>query len=178
MNHFEFFNIPVSFYPDLVDLKQRYLKNSKLFHPDFHTLAEAEKQAETESQSTHNNEAYQVLADFDKRLKYILELKGMLEENKHEIPQEFLLEMMDVNEAIMELEFDFDEAMYQKAIQDATELETSLLAAVQPVMESYVDGVTPSESLAPVVDFFLKRRYLWRIKENLNKFAPASKEVR
>jgi molecular chaperone HscB len=119
-----------------------------------------------------------VLSDFDKRLKYILEMKGMLEENKNEIPQEFLLEMMEINEAIMELEFDFDEAMYQKAIQDATELETLLLTAVQPVMEGYVDGVTPSETLAPVVDFFLKKRYLWRIKENLNKFAPASKEVR
>lgn len=178
MNHFEFFDIPVSFYPDLTDLKQRFLKNSKLFHPDFHTLAAEEQQAEVLEKSTQNNEAYQVLSDFDKRLKYILDLKGLLADSKNEIPQDFLMDMMEINETIMELEFDFDEALFQKAMQEATALENSLLEAVTPAMESYVDGVTPLETLAPVRDFYLKRRYLWRLKENLNKFAPASKEAR
>ena len=178
MNFFQFFNIPVSFYPDLVDLKQRFLKNSKLFHPDFHTLASEEKQLEALEQSTQNNEAYQVLSDFDKRLKYILDLKGLLADSKNDIPQDFLVEMMAINEAIMELEFDFDEAMYEKALHDASALEASLLEAVKPVMENYVDGTTPIGALEPVRDFFLKRKYLWRIKENLNKFAPASKEAR
>ncbi len=178
MNHFEFFGIPISFYPDEADLKQRFLRNSKLFHPDFHTLASEEKQAEILEQSTHNNEAYQTLADFDKRLKYILELKGLLEAGKTEMPQDFLLEMMDINEAIMEMEFDFDEAMYQSALQKAHQLEASLLVKVKAVLEEFVDGATPNEALEPVKDFFLKRRYLWRIKENLDKFAPASKEAR
>ncbi len=178
MNHFQFFEIPVSFYPDLVDLRQRFLKNSKLFHPDFHTLASEEHQLEILEKSTLNNQAFQVLADFDKRLKYILEIKGLLEDSKNEIPQDFLMDMMDINEAIMELEFDFDEKIFQQVTANVNELEMALLEAVNPVMEGFVDGITPDETLLPVRDFFLKRRYLWRIKENLNKFAPASKEVR
>jgi molecular chaperone HscB len=161
-----------------VELKQRFLRNSKLFHPDFHTLAEEERQMEVLEKSTQNNDAYLVLSDFDKRLKYILELVGMLEVEGNEIPQAFLLKMMDINEAIMELEFDYDEALHQKAMENVTALEDALFAEVKPLMDSYLHGVTPLESLAPVRDFFLKRRYLWRIKENLNKFAPASKEAR
>ena len=178
MNHFEFYEIPVSFYPDLTDLKQRFLKKSKLFHPDFHTLASDEMQAETLDKASQNNQAYLVLSDFDKRLKYILELAGMLEEGKNEIPQEFLLEMMDINEAIMELEFDFDEQIFQKTFEDVEALESALLADVLPVMETFEEGKTTAAELIPVRDFFLKRRYLWRLKENLNKFAPASKEAR
>lgn len=178
MNHFEFFDIPVSFYPDLVDLKQRFLKNSKLFHPDFHTLASDEQQMDVLEKSTQNNEAYLVLSDFDKRLKYVLELKGLLEDSKNEIPQDFLMDVMDINEAIMELEFDFDEKVFSQVSAEVGELEKSLLDAVNPIMKSYEDGISAIESLLPVRDFFLKRRYLWRIKENLNKFAPASKEAR
>jgi molecular chaperone HscB len=178
MNHFEFYEIPVSFYPDLGDLKQRFLKKSKLFHPDFHTLASEEVQAEILDKASQNNQAYLVLSDFDKRLKYILELAGMLEEGKNEIPQEFLLEMMDINESIMELEFDFDELNFKKTFEDVEALESALLADVLPVMEAFEEGKTTTAELIPVRDFFLKRRYLWRLKENLNKFAPASKEAR
>lgn len=178
MNHFDFYEIPVSFYPDLGDLKQRYLKYSKLFHPDFHTLASEEKQAEILEKSTQNNQAYQVLSDFDQRLKYILELNGLLEEGKLELPQDFLLEMMDINEAIMEMEFDFEEAVFQETQKKVEALEDAMMAAVRPILEAYTQGKMTSAELEPVKDFFLKRRYLWRIKENLNKFAPASKEAR
>lgn len=178
MDYFDFFGIPVSFFPDEVDLRQRFLKNSKLYHPDFHTMAPEAQQAEILEKSTLNNQAYLTLADFDKRLKYILELKGMLEEGKNELPNEFLTEMMDINEAIMELEFDFDDAVYQSALTKAAEIEEELLNSVKPTMQNYEDGVTSLDLLKPVKDFYLKRRYLWRIKDNLDKFAPASKEVR
>jgi molecular chaperone HscB len=178
MNHFEFFNIPVSFYPDEADLKQRFLKNSRRFHPDFHTLELEEKQAEILELSTLNNAAYLTLYDFDKRLQYILEIKGLLADAKQELPQEFLLEMMDINEAIMELEFDFDEGIYNETMKKVEQIELELLAEAKPIMESYDDASDNGTGLEPVKDFFLKRKYLWRIKENLDKFAPASKEVR
>ncbi len=178
MNHFDFFQIPVSFFPDLADLKQRFLKNSKRFHPDFHTLESEEKQAEILELSTQNNEAYLTLSDFDKRLRYILETKGLLAEGKQELPQDFLMDMMDINEAIMELEFDFDEAVFQATSAKMQQVEAEMLEAVKPAMEGFQDGITPATALEPVKDFYLKQRYIWRIKENLNRFAPASMEVR
>lgn len=176
LNFFEFFEIPVSFYPDEADLKQRYLRNSKKFHPDFHTLSSEDLQTENLELSTLNNQAFLVLNNFDKRLKYILDLHGMLaEEGKNELDQGFLLEMMEINEAIMELEFDFDQNHYDGLRRQVNALELDLRKKVEPYLLSF-DPSSPS--LLPVKDFFLKNRYIWRIKENLDKFAPASREER
>jgi molecular chaperone HscB len=178
MDYFKFFDLPVSFFPDEAELKRRYLLNSKRWHPDFHTLEPEEKQAEILELSTQNNLAYLTLSDFDKRLHYILEQKGLLADGKLELPQDFLMEMMDINEAVLELESDFDENQCQQARLQVELLESKLLLEAKPAMEAYSEGVSAKADLEPVKDFFLKRRYLWRIQENLDKFAPASKEAR
>ncbi|MBK8568460.1 MAG: Fe-S protein assembly co-chaperone HscB [Saprospiraceae bacterium] len=176
-NYFEFFEIPVAFYLDETALKQRFLKNSKKFHPDFFTLESEEKQAEILELSTYNNQAFLTLSDFDKRLKYILDLKGILADSNHELPNAFLMEMMDINEAIMELEFDFNQTAFDAAKERVGDLEAELFENAKPIMEAYSD-TSNNASLEIVKDFFLKKRYLWRIKEKLDSFAPASKEVR
>ena len=109
VNYFDFFEIPIAFAIDETDLRKRFIANSKKFHPDFHTLeSEAEQDAVLEK-STINNQAWKTLANANKRMAHILIIKGhMPEEGQAKIPQEFLIEMMDINEALMELEFDED----------------------------------------------------------------------
>ena len=79
MNFFEFYEIPISFKVDEDALRTIFYSNSKKYHPDFYTLESDEKQAEILELSTLNNEAYKTLTDFDKRMKYILKLKGVME---------------------------------------------------------------------------------------------------
>jgi molecular chaperone HscB len=178
MNYFKFFQLPVSFFPDEAELKKRFLQNSKRFHPDFFTLEPPEKQAEILELSTFNNQAFQTLSDFDKRVKYILNLEGVLkEEGENEISPHFLMEMMEINEVLMELEFDFDKAVWEKIKNQVHQLEQELFNSVKPLMEKYRLSSTVPEDLEAIKDFFLKRKYLWRINGNLDKFAPASKEV-
>ena len=175
MTYFQFFDLPVSFYLDEKLLKKRFLLNSKKYHPDFYTLESEEKQAEILDISTQNNQAYKTLSNFDSRMKYILIGKGILEEEgKNSIPQNFLMEVMEIQEAIMELEFGFDEKAYNQANQSVSILEQGLQTDVQPILESYKEENSTDEELKKVKDFYLKRKYLWRIKENLNRFAPAS----
>lgn len=175
MTYFQFFDLPVSFYLDEKLLKKRFLLNSKKYHPDFYTLESEERQAEILDLSTQNNQAYKTLSNFDSRMKYILNTKGTLEEEgKNSIPQIFLMEVMEIQEAIMELEFGFDEKAYNQANQAVSDLEQGLLTNIQPVLESYNEENSTEEELKKVKDFYLKRKYLWRIKENLNRFAPAS----
>jgi len=172
MNYFEFFDIPIAFKLDEADLKSRFYEHSKKYHPDFYTLESEEKQAEILELSTLNNEAYRTLADFDKRMKYILEKKGILqEEGKNEIPQDFLMEMMELNEALMELEFDFEEAIYQDALQKIQQAESAIFQEITTIIEHYDDQKATPAELSAVKDFFLKKRYLLRIRENLSKFA-------
>jgi len=47
--------------------------------------------------STLNTRAFQTLSDFDKRMKYILGLKNMIQEGeRYELSPEFLMEMMEI----------------------------------------------------------------------------------
>lgn len=173
MNYFEFYDLPISFLLDENVLKKKFYANSKRYHPDFFTLESEERQNEILELSTRNTQAYKTLSDFDRRMKYILDLKGVLEEEgKNTLPQDFLMDMMDINEAIMELEFDFDETTYQKALKETQNIENQIFDEVKPVIETYQDGVIIASDLKKVKIFFLKKRYLLRILENLSKFAP------
>ena len=174
MNYFEFYKIPITFKVDEAALKRIFYLNSKKYHPDFFTLESEEKQSQILELSTLNNEAYQTLKDFDKRMKYVLELKGLLSaEGKDKLPQSFLMEMMEINEALMELEFDFDAQNYTNAKQSVEALAQQLDTQIAPIIEHYDDANANVEQLNILKNYFLKKRYLLRIFENLSRFAPA-----
>lgn len=171
MQFFQFFDLPVCFVLDEADLRKRYLSNSKKFHPDFYTLESSEKQAEILQLSSLNNEAYRTLSDFDQRMKYILEEKGLLVEGQNEIPKNFLLEMMNINEQLMELEFDFEQSIFDAVKQEVESQEQEIWGEVKDLVEGYSEEKTSPEELNQIKNFYLKKRYLLRIKENLSTFA-------
>ena len=174
MNYFDFFEIPVAFEIDVTALRTAYYKNSKRFHPDFHTLSDETQQAEMLEQSTLNNQAFQTLSDRDKRIRYILQINDMLgdEGNQPALPQEFLMEMMDINEKLMELEFDFDQKKYEATLAEISKQESELASTVEKELAN--TNPPGEEELKRVRDFYLKRRYLLRIRENLSKFAGSN----
>lgn len=176
MNYFEFFGIPVSFRVDEAQLRRLFYQNSKKYHPDFHSLASADTQEEMLRLSTLNNEAFQTLSDPDRRMRYLLEIKGLLqEEGQQQVPQDFLAEMMDINEALLELELDYDPERFEQTAQAIAQLERALDEAIEPVLERYADDAEHSrEDLLRVRDYFLKKRYLLRVREKLSTFAAQS----
>ncbi len=171
MQFFSFFDLPISFVLDDADLRKRYLSNSKKYHPDFYTLESDVKQAEILQLSSLNNEAYRTLSDFDQRMKYILEEKGLLVEGQNEIPKNFLLEMMDINEQLMELEFDFEQTIFDAVKQEVESAEKELFDEVEGTIQGYTEEKSSLEELNQIKNFYLKKRYLLRIKENLSTFA-------
>src|SRR6201986_1790267 len=105
MNYFEFYGIQESFTPDAALLKKKFYELSKQYHPDFYANEDDAKQQEILELSTLNNKAYQTLSDPYKRLEYILKLHDLLNEGaKPQLPSDFLMEMMDINERLMEVE--------------------------------------------------------------------------
>lgn len=176
MNHFEFFGLPVALYVDEKALRSAFLKNTKKFHPDFHALADGAQQASMLEQATKNNEAYQTLLSPHSRLRYVLELKGLIgqgDENP-KLPQEFLMDIMDINENLMQLEHNFEQALFDNTINVVEHLENKLQISVSPILEHWDETTGTEEDLIKAKDYFLKRRYLLRIKENLSKFAPSN----
>ncbi|MBU6340134.1 MAG: hypothetical protein KGS48_01455 [Bacteroidetes bacterium] len=175
MNYFEFYSIPMSLSPDHDLLRKTYYAFSKKFHPDFHTQANAAEQEEMLELASQNNAAFKTLSEPDLCMRYVLELHGLLgsEENQAALPPAFLLEMMDLNEALMELEFNFDADRFQKTEKQATEILQNLHKSIESDLKIDLNGPDGQEALKKIRDFYLKKRYLLRIQENLRKFASA-----
>ncbi|MBF9255154.1 Fe-S protein assembly co-chaperone HscB [Pontibacter sp. 172403-2] len=176
MNYFEFYTLPESFLPDEKALKAKYYELSRAYHPDFHANEPQEKQQEILQLSTQNTNAYRTLSDADLRMQYILKEYGLLEEGKNELPAAFLMEMMELNEELMELEFDFDAAKLHEIGEKSAGVMAQLENDVLPVLQRYPElhGITKDEALQQVKTYYLKKKYLLRIQETLSKFAARS----
>ena len=176
-NYFQFYDIPESFLPDEKLIKQKYYELSRLHHPDFHANETPEKQKEILALATQNTNAFRTLSNPDTRMKYILEQNNLLEEGKNnELPGDFLMEMMELNEQLMELEFDFDPAILHQVGEQVAGISAALEADILPTLHQYpmLEGFTREEALQQVKTYYLKKKYLLRIQESLSKFASRS----
>lgn len=175
-DYFAFYELPVSFNPDTALVKQKFYAMSKKYHPDFYINESEEKQAEVLELSTVNNKAYQVLTDPQKRLNYILELKGKVAEGEHYVlPQNFLMEMMDVNEALMDLQFDPDAKRLATLKNEVEAIEKGINDEILALTTAFdtQDELTQDQLLDSIKDLYYRNKYLLRIRESIDKAASA-----
>ena len=174
-NYFSFFGLPVSLYVDQQLLRKAFLENSRRFHPDFHTLSTADEQDNALELSSLNNEAFKVLSDPDARIRYVLELKGLLghDSKEEKLPQDFLMEMMDLNEQIMDMQMNPSAEALKMAQNAVSALEKEIESGVASLLQQWNESTGTTSELNTVRDYFHKKRYLLRVKENLTTFASA-----
>ena len=172
MDYFSVYSLPVSFSIDPNVVKKKYYELSKRYHPDFYINQPVEKQQEVLELSTINNQAYQVLSDPQKRLQYILELKGLIHEGEsYPLPQEFLMEMMDINEALMELQFDADPQRLAELKSEVQLVEKALndqLSQLTALFDTQTEEKR-AQTLLAIKDIYYRNKYLSRIKEGIRK---------
>jgi molecular chaperone HscB len=169
-DYFGFYGLPVSFNPDPVLVKQKFYELSKRYHPDFFINESEKKQAEVLELSTVNNKAYQVLADPQKRLHYILELKGVLTEGENYVlPQDFLMEMMEVNEALTDLQFDPDGEKLAVLKDDVAGIEKSVSDEIISLTSDFELKAETEQVklLALIKDLYYRNKYLLRIRDSI-----------
>ncbi len=175
-DYFAFYGLPESFLPDEAALKRLYYAKSRETHPDFHATSSAGNQAEMLRQATLNTDAYRTLSDADQRMAYLLRRHGLLVEGQSEqLPPDFLMDMMDLNEQLMELEMAPGPAVAPVAAE-VQALADTLDAGIQPVLAGYADLPTDhrSAALRQVLTYYLKKRYLLRIQRQVATFAARS----
>ena len=172
MDYFELYGLPVTFNPDPKIVRQKFYELSKKYHPDFYINESEEKQEEVLQLSTLNNKAFQVFGDLQRRIHYVLTLKGMLAEGDHyALPQSFLMEMMDVNEALMELQFEPDPEKLASITSEISAIETALQNELKDLTVAY-DSQSPEGqdmTLKAIKDLYYRNKYLYRIRESLAK---------
>ena len=158
MNYFELFDLPVSLWVDTSALAKKYFELQKTFHPDFFTQADETAQQDALEKSSDINKALKVLKNQDATIKYVLQLKGLIEEEeKYPLPPNFLMEVMDLNENLSagttELIADFEKNIY---------------ADVSQIIEQYNDAAVSNEDLLKLKEYHYKKKYLQRILERLD----------
>ncbi|MFZ1788590.1 MAG: iron-sulfur cluster co-chaperone HscB C-terminal domain-containing protein [Saprospiraceae bacterium] len=170
MNYFTFFDIPEAFEIDQKLLKRKFLEKSRAYHPDFFSQEDEASQEEALRLSSINNEAYKVLSNQELRIKYILTEHAVLApEGQNTVPQDFLMEVMDINEAIMDLQMEENDKALENVKNQISDFKTSLLDQSQSFMLAFDSGDKSAKVLEGIKEYYLKHRYLVRMEENLKK---------
>jgi molecular chaperone HscB len=160
MNFFEFYEFPEAYSLDEKDLRQKYLNNSRLYHPDRFVFQSAELQSEAEEKAAFNNKAFLTLLDPQKRLQYMLELSGQLRaEETYALDPDFLMTMVDIHDMIL--------GEPEKALESLSALESALDIEYLPLLDEFDLENSSVEFLNKLKDYFYKKRYLLKARENI-----------
>ncbi len=161
MNHFELFQIPISFKPDTAWVKKRFYQLSREYHPDFFVNGTNQEKEQNLAISAQVNKAYQVFNDESALIKYILMEKGLLqEEEKYQLSPDFLMEVLDINELLM----DAEDRESKNTIKTQIEaLQNSIYEPVKTIIANYQEGISSEKELLQVKEYYYQKKYLDRI---------------
>jgi molecular chaperone HscB len=172
MNIFELYNIPLSFTPNLAQVKKTFYVLSKQYHPDFAgDSSEAEKQ-ELLEKSAMINTALKIFQSKDLLIKYILQQKGLLEEEeKYNLDPSFLMEVMELNEQVMELQDTENEIkkaeLRNSIVQQLNTIEQTIYAPIESLLANYSETTGTEKELLQIKDYYFKQKYIDRMKKEL-----------
>jgi Fe-S protein assembly co-chaperone HscB len=100
---FEIFGLEPAFAIDHAALKRRLLESSRRMHPDYFATAGADLRERAERNTAELNLAYDVLADDLTRADWLVTFLGGPDENQErKMPETFLMEVLEWNEALEE----------------------------------------------------------------------------
>ena len=158
------FEIPITLQVDTAALKQQFYILSRKFHPDFYTQENEAEQNQALDKSSLLNKAYKTFQNREETIKYVLQLKGLQEEEeKYQLSPTFLMEMMELNENLAEAKLSGNISAIDECKQTINSIEEQIYMPVKNIVEGYIDGKTTQEELLKVKEYYFKKKYLQRI---------------
>ena len=170
MTYFDLFDIPVQLIVDKTTLPRRFFELSRKYHPDFFANAPEEEKTRVLEKSALLNKAFKTFQNPDETIKYVLQLKGLLEEEeKYELSPGFLMEILEINEALMET--GEDKTLSANFEIRLAQLQEEIYEPVKKIVESYKEGITTEKELLQVKEYYYQKKYLDRIRHQLDGMA-------
>lgn len=160
MNYFELFGLPLAPSVDKSTIPKKYFELQKKYHPDFYTNATENEKEDVLQQSAAVNKAFKTFQDTNLTLAYFLQVTGLIAaDEKYDLPPDFLMEMMDINEALTE-----DESAAAKQVAD---YEEKLWEEAKHIIRNYHSGTTDGADMQKLKAYYYKKKYLQRILDRL-----------
>jgi molecular chaperone HscB len=168
MNFFELYNIPVSFTPNLNEIKKKFYELSRQYHPDFFSQEGEVAQTEALEKSSLVNRAYKTFQNQDAIIKYVLQSKNLLEEEeKYQLPPEFLMEVIELNEQLVDAKMEEETSALTNIKTQINNLQAEIYEPVKSIIENYKDDISTTEECLQVKEYYFKKKYLNRILEGM-----------
>ena len=160
MNYFELFGLPIGFQVDATKLRQAYMEIQRTSHPDKFTQSSSEDQDIALEKSAIANKAFTLLNNKEQILPYVLEVMGYMEtDEKYALSPDFLMEMMDLNEAWMDAD---SEAAKSNVTEQVKTIQNAIYTPVKAILEANSIDIT-KEAMLQVKEYYYKKKYLDRI---------------
>jgi len=168
MNYFELYGLPVLMKVDMNDVKKKFYALSRKYHPDFFANASDEEQADVLEKSSIINKAYKTFQNPDETIRYVLLLHDLIEEEeKYNLDNSFLMEVMEINEQLMDAEMEENIETLNSIQKQANDLLIKIYSDVAKIVEHYQEGVTAEKELLRVKDYYYRKKYLHRILDKI-----------
>ena len=165
-NHFEVFNLAVSYDLDMEDLSRRYRKVQARVHPDKFVNATDYERRLSLQWASQVNAAYQTLSSDLSRAIYILEIRGVVIQENPRLPGDFLIEQIERREALDEIPQNSCSLGALAAFRE--EIDTRIKDYFKEFSESYLTKLGLAEMLIYKLQFFTKlRRQVNEIEERI-----------
>ena len=166
MNYFELFDLPISFSIDSNQLRSAFMNIQRVSHPDkFAQGTEFEQELALE-QSAMANKGFSLLNNKDLLLPYVLEVTGtIIPDEKYNLAPDFLMEMMEFNEAWIDAETQQEK---QTIINRINAIKNEILSPISKYLEANSIANIPQEGMLQIKDYYYKKKYLDRILEDFH----------
>lgn len=177
-NAFEVLGLAPGFAIDSSALERAYLKAQSKWHPD--RFSDPDERAEAERHAAAINDAHRVLSDPERRAGHLLTiLGGPAKEDDKALPDGFLMEMLEVREAMESDLASGDESKRATWQAWASERRAGFLQRVEALFERAGDSDEDAPSLLTQVRIELNAwRYIERMIEQLDPDYDHQRELR
>ena len=166
MNYFELFGLPIAFKADPNQLRAAFMNIQRASHPDKFVQGTEMEQELALEQSAMANKGFSLLSNTEMMLPYVLEITGHIHpDEKYNLAPDFLMEMMELNEAWMDAE---DESSKQNILAQINTLKNDIFSPIQAYLEAASVIYIPQEAMLQIKDYYYKKKYLDRILEDFH----------
>jgi len=166
MDYYKLYELTPSPIADKVLVKKKYLQLSREHHPDFADNTDENSKEAALNISSQVNKAYKIFSDPALSIQYFLQYKGVItEDEKYSLPNDFLMDMMDLNEMLEDAKADNnnEELISVKQRIEGVEQEMN-----QDMEELIAHDVMDGKELQQLKSYYYKIKYIHRILEGIS----------